>query len=187
MQPLWDPTKLARCVAAGLTLALAVALAPAGAQENPDEGVRDADSEEQAVRDVTFLRECLDALAARGARAGVCMDIVARQCVSEPGGETTAGALACEERENDAWQALLNDAAAELEASMTNAGRERFSGAQDSWAAYRDAQCAFEGTLFEGEPLQDVERAACVGRLTAERTIMLHERSAEAKERADGP
>jgi uncharacterized protein YecT (DUF1311 family) len=166
--------------------ALAMTAAPALGQANVDEGVRDALTEGQAVKDVAFLRECLDTLAARGAPSRVCIDIVARDCVSEPGGETSAGALACEERESNAWQALLDEAAVELDRGMSNAGRESFAGAQDAWAEYRDAQCAFEGALAEDEAFASVERAACVRRLTAERMIALHERDAEIEERG-GP
>jgi uncharacterized protein YecT (DUF1311 family) len=166
--------------------ALAVLAAPGVAQESPDEGVRDALTEEQAAQDVAFLRECLETLAARGAPARVCIDIVARDCVSEPGGETSAGALACEERESNAWQALLDEAAGELDRGMSNTERERFAAAQDAWGAYRDAQCAYEGAQLEDEDQPTVERASCVRRLTAERTIGMHERDAEVEERA-GP
>ncbi len=175
-----------RRIASALGLAVALAATPARAQENADEGVRDVESEDQAATDVAFLGECLDTLAARNAPARVCIDIVARQCASEPGGETTAGALACEERESDAWLALLNDAAVELEQGMSNTERDRFGEAQDAWSAYRDAQCAYEAALFEDDSLQNVERAACVRRLTATRTISLHERQAEIEERAGG-
>jgi uncharacterized protein YecT (DUF1311 family) len=167
--------------ALGVLGALAVLCAPAAAQETPDEGVRDALTEEQAAQDVAFLRECLDTLAARGAPARVCIDIVARDCVGEPGGETSAGALACEERESNAWQALLDEAAGEIDRGMSNAGRERFAAAQDAWGAYRDAQCVYEAAQLEGEAVQNVERAACMRRLTAERMIALHEHDAEVE------
>jgi uncharacterized protein YecT (DUF1311 family) len=175
-----------RSVVLALALAGALAAASALAQENPDEGVRDVESEDQAATDLAFLRECLDTLAARGAPARVCIDMVARQCGAEPGGETSAGALACEERESNAWSTILSEAAAELEQGMSNTERERFGEAQDAWAAYRDAQCAYESALFEDEEQQSVERTACVRRVTATRTISLHERQAEIKARNGG-
>jgi uncharacterized protein YecT (DUF1311 family) len=176
---------LGRRLAAAMAFlaALALAAAPGGAQETADEGVRDAEAEEQPAKDLAFLRDCLDTLAARGAPARVCIEIVARSCASEPGGETTAGAVACEEREKDAWQALLLEAGQSLEQGMSNTERDRFTGAQEAWVAFRDAECAYEASLFEGGSLQDVERTACERRLTAERTIAIHERAADVEER----
>lgn len=165
-------------------LALAAALAwsalPAAAQDNPDEAVGDAETEteDQAAADVAFLRQCLDTLAARGAPSRVCIDIVTRGCASEPGGDTTTGAIVCFERERDAWQALMGEAATALEQAMSNTERERFAAAQEAWGVFRDAQCAYEASLFEGGSLAGVERTACERRIIAERTIAIHDRSA---------
>lgn len=167
-------------------LALAAAVAPARAQDAPDEGVRQAEDEEQGVKDVAFLRECLDTLAARGAPARACVGLVARQCASEPDGESNAGAIACEQRESDVWQALLEAAEDDLTDGMSNAERASFTSAQDAWLAFRDAQCAFEAALFDAEPAAETERTACMGRLTADRTIALYTREADAEERSRG-
>lgn len=141
------------------------------------------EAEGQAVADTTLVRECLATLSARGAPARVCMDIVTRSCATQPDGDTTAGAAACEERGRYAWSAMLAEASAALEDGMSNTERERFAAAQDAWSAFRDAQCAYEAALFEGDALQGVERTACERRLTAERTIAIHERSAAAEAR----
>jgi uncharacterized protein YecT (DUF1311 family) len=161
-----------------LAVALAWAAPPAAAQENADEGVRDVETEDQAGADLAFLRQCLETLASRGAPARVCIDIVSRGCASEPGGDTTTGAVACFERERNAWQALMTEAATALEQAMSNTERERFAAAQEAWGAFRDAQCAYESSLFEDGSLAGVERTACERRIIAERTIAIHDRAA---------
>jgi uncharacterized protein YecT (DUF1311 family) len=141
--------------------------------------------EDQAGKDLAFLRECLDTLAARGAPARACIDIVAKQCGSEAGGESTAGALACEEREGEAWSTLLGEATGTLQKAMSNTERDRFAEAQDAWGAYRDAECAYEAARQQEPAQQSMDRASCLRRLIAARTIALHERQAEIEDDGD--
>lgn len=159
----------------------------APADENAVEEALDpavaAAAADQGAKDRLLVGECLETLSARGAPARVCIDIVTRACVSEPGGETTAGAVACEVRERDAWMALLAEATEALDAGMSNTERERFAAARDAWAGFRDAQCAYEAAMFEDGSLQGLEQTACERRLTAERTIALHDRAADMAER----
>jgi len=181
-------------VAAGLAAA-ALLLGGAWAQddaaaETETPATLDEESAAQLAGDVGFMRDCLETLDARGAPSRVCMGLVARQCGSEPaaeeGEETTAGAQACEARENDVWQSLLDETGAASEAGMSNSDREVFAAAQDAWALFRDAECAYEATLFDGEVLAEAERASCISRLTAERTLALRARQADVAERLGG-
>jgi uncharacterized protein YecT (DUF1311 family) len=156
---------------------------PAPESETAADATVEADAEALGAADVALVRECLATLSARGAPARVCMDIVTRSCATQPDGDTTAGAAACEERGRYAWITLLAEVSAALEDGMSNTERERYAAAQDAWAAFRDAQCAYEAALFEGEALQSAERIACERRLTAERAVALHERAASLEQR----
>ena len=166
----------------------AVATEPAAGAEpaEADGGLAEsllADDGETFETDIAFMRDCLDTLAARGAPARVCVGIVQRMCADEPGAETTAGAAACASREGEVWRMLLDETVASVDASLSNAERETFGRAHDAWSTYRDAECVYEASLYEGGSVANVERAACEGRLTAQRTLGLRERQADVAER----
>jgi len=150
----------------------------------------DEESAAQLAGDVAFMRDCLETLDARGAPSRVCIGLVVRQCGTEPaveeGEETTAGALVCEARESDVWQTMLDETGAVTDAGMSNSDREVFAAAQDAWALFRDAECAYEATLFDSDASAGVEQASCISRLTAERTLALRARNAEIEDRLGG-
>jgi uncharacterized protein YecT (DUF1311 family) len=140
-------------------VALALLAAPAAADE------RSGPSPEER------LRTCL----AEAAEPQACRDVVARACFDRPGSETTLGSVRCAQEEEVAWDAARAEAEAELTRGLTELGAATWEGAAAAWAEWRDRQCAFEATIYEGGSLAKVVAAGCRARLVAERALYVRE------------
>lgn len=116
-----------------------------------------------------------------------CVGTTVDDCVALPGGETTAGMVACIAAESAAWDEILND---EYQATMSalraadameelappDLTRERaLREAQRAWVAFRDAECRAHHALWGGGTLRQVVGANCVMVETAERAIELRQ------------
>jgi uncharacterized protein YecT (DUF1311 family) len=62
---------------------------------------------------------------------------------------------------------------AALEATLEGARRRQLAAAEKAWAAYRDAECAFEADRYEGGSLAPTIHGSCVAELTQQRTKLL--------------
>jgi len=109
-----------------------------------------------------------------GAVIEVCRDVLASPCFDRPGGETTAGSIACYSRARAVWETQLAETLAALDAKQIgDAQRRALAEAQARWSDWRTAECAYAALQFEGGTLAGVARAGCLHDETAERTLTL--------------
>jgi len=101
-----------------------------------------------------------------------CKGIVAAPCLVAPGGETTAAALQCEARERDQWSAVLDAEIARLEAESPERSAH-LAAASAAWETWRQAECAYRASEYDGGSLANVLAASCFNDLTANRAIAL--------------
>ena len=129
------------------------------------------------------IRACL----ADAAAPTDCIGLTVGDGTARPGGETTAGMVACIGAETDAWDTILNE---EYQATMQalrgrdstgdvaapDMTRERtLREAQRAWIAFRDAECRAQYALWGTGTLRQVVGANCVMSETAERAIELRQ------------
>lgn len=86
----------------------------------------------------------------------------------------------CAWRDYRAADAELNRVYARLVARLDSVGRVRLRAAQRAWLPFRDAQCVFEASGYEGGSLHSFLQGGCLAHLTRERTKQLE--AAEAEE-----
>lgn len=113
-----------------------------------------------------------------------CRGVVARPCLDAPGGETTAGMIACTSRELALWDELLNTAYADMMSTLERTGadsrRAALREAQRAWIGYRDGECRQQALQFEGGSLARVIHVSCVNDLTARRASNLRDQGEDA-------
>ena len=114
---------------------------------------------------------CVTAAGASRAALDACKGAVLEPCIETPGGETTGGMVGCYDSEARAWTALLDSAVTRAQASDARA--PFFAQSQDSWRAWRQAECRYQASYYEGGSLARVLAASCFADLTADRAIAL--------------
>ena len=148
--------KLGRLVLIAALALFSLSTAPARAQSE--------------VIDVS-IEACVDAAGASIVALQGCKGRVSEPCLEQPGGETTAGARLCFLAEESSWTAQLQAALARAQADASRADFLRQS--QDAWNAWRQAECRYQASLYEGGSLARVLGASCAAELTADRAIAL--------------
>ena len=101
-----------------------------------------------------------------------CKSVVASPCLDTPGGETTYGMIDCNTAEAEQWQALLDAEIARLNADDPDRSAALTTSA-DAWSAWRQAECAYQASEYEGGSLAGVMSAVCHSDITADRAIAL--------------
>jgi uncharacterized protein YecT (DUF1311 family) len=114
---------------------------------------------------------CVTAAGASRAALDACKGVLLEPCIEMPGGETTGGMVGCYDGETRAWTALLDAAVARAQASEARASF--FAQSQDSWRAWRQVECRYQASYYEGGSLARVLAASCFADLTADRAIAL--------------
>ncbi|HYD74313.1 MAG TPA: lysozyme inhibitor LprI family protein [Candidatus Binatia bacterium] len=117
------------------------------------------------------IESCIAAAGASNVALQACKGRVSEPCLERPGGETTAGAGMCFVAEEAAWTAQLNAALARAQTDTTRASF--LARSQEAWRAWREAECRYQASLYEGGSLSRVIAANCVADLTADRAIAL--------------
>lgn len=125
----------------------------------------------QASNPNPALDACIAAAGASRAALEGCKGAVSEPCVEQPGGDTTAGMLRCYSAEALAWTAVLDGA---LARTRENEQRAALLGpAQEAWRLWRDAECRYQASMYEGGSLAPVIASSCNADLTADRAIAL--------------
>lgn len=125
----------------------------------------------QASNPNAALDACVAAAGASRAALEGCKGVVAEPCVEQPGGDTTGGMRRCYSEEALAWTAVLDGA---LARAMENTQRATSLGAsQEAWRIWRDAECRYQASMYEGGSLAGVIANSCNADLTADRAIAL--------------
>jgi uncharacterized protein YecT (DUF1311 family) len=69
-----------------------------------------------------------------------------------------------------------------LLAAIPDSGRQSMlRSAQAAWMAFRDKQCGFEASAYEGGSMQPMQHAACLAVITRDRDKQLRELLAEER------
>jgi uncharacterized protein YecT (DUF1311 family) len=156
-----------------LLAVLALAAGSAGAQP----------AAQAPAGDPAALRACLDAAERDAEAEAACAGAQAAACLAELNAQTPEALAACAAAEADAWGAALNAvhdeivglvralALAEDPEAVAPGPRELLlQRAQETWAAFREADCAEEAALWEAGAMRDAAAARCRLERTAERT-----------------
>lgn len=142
------------------------------------------DSASGVPYDAKILPACRAETAAKDARS--CIGKASAQCMESPDGYTTVGMVSCLGQELDQWDAMLNTTYAALIAQAAEADRElaelgsaaspaepALRDAQRKWLAWREAECGFAASRFQGGTAGGPVASECALTLTAERVLAL--------------
>lgn len=126
------------------------------------------------------LNRCL---AKAGDNPRSCIGTLSNECQITPDGSTTPGIVACEQRETELWDQLLNErykaamaATKERESDIQSFGGKpnaiaSLREAQRKWVAFRDAECQRVFEYYAVGTIRGPAFAGCQLRRTAERAI----------------
>jgi len=103
-----------------------------------------------------------------------CVGLVAEACqAAAPENQTTIGMTGCMLRETDFWDADLNASYAHLEDRLEPKAFDALRTAQRNWIAFRDADCTFQYTHWQGGTIRAIYGASCRLDHTAARALGL--------------
>ena len=129
---------------------------------------------ESPTADIALIEFCLEKNQAAGPhRDGLCLELIAGPCQALPGGETTAGMVACLQRELAAWDELLNRYYFALIRQLDKPAMAALRQAQRAWIPFRDKTCAFPPAVYEGGSIGRPLAAECLMEETARRVAVL--------------
>lgn len=141
---------------AGVTLLVLAGLVPAMADDN------------QAV--TTCLQDARD----KDRDAHSCIGKIADPCSETPDGQSTQGQVACNLREEKAWDALLNEEYQLLIGILRKPEAvEDLRKAQRLWLTARDADCRVPYYFFDGGTIVQILGARCQLEHTAARALLI--------------
>lgn len=126
---------------------------------------------ETCLQDHTGLQE----------RLANCPGIFTERCIANrEGGETTIGMVQCSDEEHGAWDARLNTVYGELRARFAGqTAADTLQQAQRDWIAFRDAECRFQASIYEGGSIAQVISVGCHSDMTARRALELIQMQAD--------
>lgn len=104
-----------------------------------------------------------------------CIGRISKDCMTKPGGETTAGMKRCSAREAEAWDALLNSEYQQVIGNLDGKAEEKLRAAQRAWLTMRDNDCAIPFEVYAGGTIAGVIAANCLMERTAVRTLQLRD------------
>lgn len=117
------------------------------------------------------LDACVAAAGASRAALEGCKGVVAEPCIEQPGGDTTGGMIRCYSAEALAWTAVLDAALAQARENEPRAAA--LGASQEAWRLWREAECRYQASMYEGGTLAGVIANSCNADLTADRAIAL--------------
>lgn len=102
-----------------------------------------------------------------------CIGIVANACLDRGEDPSTAGEVACYDREITVWEGQLNALYKKVMARLPPGSARQLRDAERSWIETRQLSCAFYDTFYEGGTMARPMTADCYNRATAERVLYL--------------
>lgn len=157
-------------------LAVAWAMAAPAAAQAPD----------AADAAVGALGACVAAAERDPEAERACVGAQALVCIDADPAQTAAGMAACYAAEAAGWDAVLNGVHGDLVAMMRAAAlaadadatapgpqEALLQQAQTAWAAFREAECALEASLWGAQEMREAAEARCRLERGAERTLEL--------------
>ena len=89
--------------------------------------------------------------------------------------QTQAEMNICAGKDYKAADAALNRVYNQLTSKLEGAERAKLKDAESAWLKYRDADCDYEASFFEGGTIQPMILSSCFARVTKARTAELRE------------
>jgi uncharacterized protein YecT (DUF1311 family) len=119
-----------------------------------------------------LLDVCLQSAGASREGLQQCVGVVANPCIATDGAATSSYVL-CWSAEADAWNTHLSRATTRLNETQEARSPSRLAEANKAWSEWRDAECEYWAWEEGGGSGEQVDRARCHARLTADRAISL--------------
>ncbi len=124
------------------------------------------------ARDSAAVQSCIKSAGARPQRQEGCIGIIADTCLKRPAAQSTAGQVACADRELAVWDDILNESFRRLREKLDEAQKIKLRDMQRAWLESRDRTCAFYWDFFQGT-IASPMGAFCSNRETARRALFL--------------
>ena len=124
------------------------------------------------AKDLATIEACL-AGKETSAQRRTCIGRVSGPCQETPDGSSTVGMMTCFDRENAAWDTLLNRAYREAMTSFDDAGKADLKGVQQTWLKFRAQACAWPGRVYPGGTIGGPLSGQCIMDQTALRALDL--------------
>jgi uncharacterized protein YecT (DUF1311 family) len=124
--------------------------------------------------DNVSVTDCLQDARDKDRDAQSCVGKIADSCSETPDGQSTQGTVACNLREEKAWDALLNEEYQLLIGILKKPEAvEDLRKAQRSWLTQRDADCRIPYYFFDGGTIVQILGARCQLEQTADRALLI--------------
>ena len=101
-----------------------------------------------------------------------CIDTLVVPCLERPEANSTAGQVACADRELAVWDDILNETYRRLREKLDDEQKAKLRDMQRAWIASRDKSCAFYWDFHQGTIAVPMA-ALCKNRETARRALFL--------------
>lgn len=125
------------------------------------------------------ISTCLRAHQGLADRRMECVGQFAEACMTyREGGQTTVGMMQCSMEEAEAWDAQLNQAYQVLRNRYQGqAAHDAIQEAQRAWISFRDSDCAYLASVYEGGSIARIIHAGCMLDKTGHRALELIEQT----------
>jgi uncharacterized protein YecT (DUF1311 family) len=124
------------------------------------------------ARDSAAVQSCIKSARGGPPQQERCIGIVADPCAKRPGAESTAGQVACADRELAVWDDILNETFRRLRDKLDDDQKAKLRDMQRAWIDSRDRTCAFYWDFYQGTMASPMT-AFCGNRETARRALFL--------------
>jgi uncharacterized protein YecT (DUF1311 family) len=141
-----------------------------------------AEAAKPSVRDSAKVQSCIKSARGGPQREERCIGIIADPCLDRPQAQSTAGQVACADRELAVWDDILNETFRRLNNKLDEEQKVKLRDMQRAWIESRDRTCAFYWDFYQGTMAHPM-RAYCANRETARRAMFLLRFLVEAEER----
>jgi uncharacterized protein YecT (DUF1311 family) len=122
--------------------------------------------------DVASINKCL-ARETGLQRSENCVGPIANDCQDQPGGSTTIGIVSCLQREEAAWDVILNANYKAAMAALDGSQQAALRKAQRAWIPSRDADCEALWEANKDGTIRGPIAASCRLTATANRALWL--------------
>lgn len=123
--------------------------------------------------DAQVISSCLKSAFDENKDARTCVGLVANACLDKPENQSTHAMVACNDRETNIWDGLLNAEYQRLLGVVEGKAKDDIVKAQRQWIGLRDMDCSVPYALFEGGTMAQPIGASCIMENTAERMLQV--------------
>jgi uncharacterized protein YecT (DUF1311 family) len=124
------------------------------------------------ARDSAAIQSCIKSARGDVTTAERCIDTIADPCLKRPAANSTAGQVACVDRELAVWDDILNETFRRLRDKLDAEQKIKLRDMQRAWIESRDKTCAFYWDYHQGTIAVPMA-AFCRNRETARRALLL--------------